>query len=242
MSKFEELKALVDNAEKIVFFGGAGVSTGSGIPDFRGSGGLYTEEEEAWDSPEEILSASYFITRPRDFYRYYKSKMLYPYAEPNEAHLALSELERQGKLIAVITQNIDGLHQAAGNRSVIELHGSVHRNYCLGCGKSYGLSHILESDGVPYCDVCGSIVRPHVVLYGEGLDTESFYKAAEAIRQADLLIVGGTSLTVYPAASLVEEFEGEHMVIINKDETPYDDYAELIIREPICRVMAELLD
>lgn len=238
----DDLKNIIDNAENIVFFGGAGVSTGSGIPDFRGSGGLYTAEDEADEAPETILSGEYLRRCPEKFFDYYKTHMIYPYAEPNDAHYALAELERCGKLTAVITQNIDGLHQAAGSRNVIELHGSVKRNYCMHCGKEYPLAHILDSDGVPRCETCGGIVRPDVVLYGEGLDGEAFGKAEEAISEADVLIVGGTSLTVHPASSLVDMFQGEHLIIINQMPTPYDDYSEYVIREPIEDVLCEIAE
>ena len=238
----DELKNIVDNAENIVFFGGAGVSTGSGIPDFRGSGGLYTEDDDADESPETILSGAYLHRYPEKFFAYYKTHMIYPDAEPNDAHYALAELERLGKLKAVITQNIDGLHQMAGSRNVIELHGSVMRNYCTRCGKKYPLSYIADSEGVPHCGLCGAVVRPDVVLYGEGLDGESFGKAEEAISVADVLIVGGTSLTVQPAASLIDLFEGEHLIIINRTPTLYDGYAEYVIREPIEDVLCELVE
>ena len=243
MSDIRDLKEIIENAERIVFFGGAGVSTDSGIPDFRGNGGIYNKSEEDYDEPPEvILSSPYLLTRPRSFYRYYRDNMLYPYAEPNDAHIALARLEEIGKLSAVITQNIDGLHQAAGSKNVIELHGSVHRNYCVKCGKRYSLSYILESDVIPTCKACGSTVRPDVVLYGERLDNEAFSKAEEEIYNADVMIVGGTSLTVHPASSLVDAFEGEHLIIINKTPTPYDDYAEYVIRESVAEVLSELTD
>lgn len=238
----DELKNIIDNAENIVFFGGAGVSTGSGIPDFRGSGGLYTSDDDVDESPETILSGAYLRRYPEKFFTYYKTHMIYPDAEPNDAHYALAELERREKLKAIITQNIDGLHQMAGSRNVIELHGSVMRNYCMRCGKKYPLSYILNCDNVPRCEICGSVVRPDVVLYGEGLDGESFGKAEEAIAEADVLIVGGTSLTVQPAASLIDLFEGEHLIIINRTPTPYDGYAEYVIRKPIEDVLRELTE
>ena len=235
----EKLREIIKNAENIVFFGGAGVSTESGIPDFRGSGGLYTKGDVFGTSPETILSNKYFRAHPDLFYEYYKTKMLYPYAEPNAAHRALAYLEEIGKLSAIITQNVDGLHQLAGSENVIELHGSSARNYCTVCGKHHSLSHIIESEGVPRCTKCGGLVRPDVVLYGEGLRARALGDAEEAIYYADVLIVGGTSLTVEPAASIVRYFEGEHFIIINSSPTPYDDYAELIIREPIGEVLSE---
>lgn len=233
------LSEMIENAENIVFFGGAGVSTGSGIPDFRGSTGLYGGNYNG-ERPETILSGEYLHRKPEKFFEYYKSHMVYPDARPNEAHYALAELERRGKLSAVITQNIDGLHQLAGSKNVIELHGSVMRNYCVRCGESYPLSYVIDSVGVPKCEKCGAIVRPDVVLYGEGLDGESIDRAEKAISEADVLIVGGTSLTVQPAASLVGLFEGEHLVIINMTPTPYDGCAEYIIRKPIEDVLGNL--
>lgn len=241
MSKYDEIKRIIDEAESVVFFGGAGVSTESGIPDFRGSGGLYTDEDSYGAAPEEILSGAYLLSLPEAFFRYYKGNMLYPYAEPNGAHLALAGLEESGKLTAVITQNIDGLHQAAGSKNVIELHGSVHRNYCTRCGREYSLDYVLDSEGAPRCTSCGSVVRPDVVLYGESLDNAAFAAAEDAIASADVMIVGGTSLTVHPAASLVEEFDGEHLIIINKTPTPYDEYAEYVIRDSISDVLCALL-
>ena len=237
MDDYEELKKIIDGASDIVFFGGAGVSTESGIPDFRGAGGLYLGEEDDGVPPEEKLHIRYFLRNPEGFYRYYRRHMLYPEAQPNAAHLALAALERAGKLSTVITQNIDGLHQRAGSSNVIELHGSTLRNYCVRCGKKYGVDYILESTGVPKCSECGGIVRPDVVLYGEGLDGSVFADAEEAIANADVLIVGGTSLTVNPAASLVDYYCGEHLIIINQTPTPYDCFAEMIIRDPIGTVM-----
>ncbi len=233
MTDLERLREIISGAKNIVFFGGAGVSTASGIPDFRSDEGLYEKENKYDASPEEILSGRYLLRNPAGFYRYYKNEMIYKSAKPNEAHLALAKLEREGRLSAVITQNIDGLHQAAGSVNVIELHGSVLRNYCTRCGAAYGLDFILDSDDVPICAECKSVVRPNVILYGEGLETQPFCKAELAISGADVLVVGGTSLTVYPAASLVRRFRGRHFIIINKTETPYDAYADLIIREPI---------
>ena len=233
------LKEMLENAKKIVFFGGAGVSTGSGIPDFRGTGGLYTEAHTYDAPPEEILSGKYLKKHPQNFYEYYRNEMLYPDAKPNAAHLALAKLEKMGKLTAVITQNIDGLHQMAGSKNVIELHGSVLRNYCVSCGEHYPLSLITASNGVPKCEQCGGIVRPDVVLYGEGLMQKDMILAAQLIADADLLIVGGTSLTVYPAAGLIRYFNGKYFVILNQSETPYDEYADLIIREPIADVLGQ---
>ena len=233
------LQDMIKEARRIVFFGGAGVSTGSGIPDFRGSGGLYTDTDAEQERPEEMLSGEYLRKYPEKFYRYYKKNMLYPDAKPNGAHKALAKLEQIGKLTAVITQNIDGLHQCAGSKNVIEVHGSILRNYCISCFKEYPLSYIVESENVPLCEHCQSPVRPDVVLYGEGLDGLSFARAQREIEKADLLIVGGTSLTVYPAAGLIHHFTGKNFVIINRTPTPYDPYATLIIREPIEDVLSE---
>ena len=242
MENLMELKRIVAEAENIVFFGGAGVSTDSGIPDFRGNGGLYTDEYQREESPRTILSKAYFRENPSGFYAYYRENMIYPFAQPNDAHFALAELEKQGRLSAIVTQNIDGLHQAAGSKNVLELHGTVHKNYCTRCGKQYDLSYIMDSYGVPHCKDCGSIVRPNVTLYGESPDNEAFIQAQDAIYNADVLIVGGTSLIVHPAASLVGEFCGEHLIIINKTSTPYDAYAEYVIRDSIAEVMMQLID
>ena len=228
---------LIRQANRIVFLGGAGVSTESGIPDFRGSGGLYTEQ--ATVPPEVILSHTYFLRHTEEFYRFYREKMLFPDAKPNAAHKALAQLERMGKLTAVLTQNIDGLHQAAGSKRVIELHGSVLRNHCVSCGRSYPLSFITESAGVPTCPACGDVIKPDVVLYEEPLNENDLIDAERAISSADLLIVGGTSLTVNPAAGLVLWFSGGKFVIINRDPTPYDGMANCIFREPIGRLLGE---
>lgn len=243
MTDIKEIKKIINDAERIVFFGGAGVSTESGIPDFRSADGLYADDgSELGMRPEDILSARCLYDRPDVFYRYYRGKMLYPDAVPNAAHYALARLEKMGKLTAVITQNIDGLHQMAGSKRVIELHGSVLKNYCVNCGREYSLDYILDSDGVPVCESCRHFVRPDVVMYGESLPTGVFYEAEEAIIGADVLIVGGTSLTVHPAASLVQYFEGEHLIIINKSPTPYDEYAEYVVRDSVADVLAALVD
>jgi NAD-dependent deacetylase len=221
-----QLKTILGNAGRIVFFGGAGVSTESGIPDFRGAGGLFKH------APETMLSYSFFISHPEEFYRFYREKMIHPDAKPNQAHLALAELERQGKLTAVVTQNIDGLHTAAGSVNVLELHGSVYRNYCMRCKGAHPLEAVTQAVGVPHCP-CGGVIRPDVVLYEEGLNPDVLDAAAQAIQSADVLIVGGTSLNVYPAAGLLRYFQGGNLVLINKSETPYDRYAGLIIRDSI---------
>ena len=235
------LRKLVEASEAIVFFGGAGVSCESGIPDFRSTDGLY-HQEYRWP-PEEILSHDFFERRPEEFFRFYRDKMLYPQAEPNAAPLALARLEQAGKLKAVVTQNIDGLHQAAGSKVVYELHGSTLRNYCTRCGKFYPVSFIEEAagqgDGVPRCTECGSIVKPDVVLYEEGLDEATMENAIKAISVADTLIVGGTSLAVYPAAGLLRYFRGETLVVINKQPTPADGMANLILNMPIGQALDE---
>ena len=233
--QWKKLKEIVDQSDNIVFFGGAGVSTESGIPDFRSTDGLYHQEYRY--PPETILSHTFFRQNPEEFYRFYRAKMLAPHAKPNAAHKKLAQWEKEGKLKAVITQNIDGLHQAAGSHNVLELHGSVLRNECLSCGREYPLSLVLETDGVPHCPACGGIIRPDVVLYGEGLDMHILTRAVSAIRAADVLLVGGTSLTVYPAAALPDEFTGKHLVIINRTPTPLDRRAELVIRDPIQSVL-----
>lgn len=233
------LRKLVEASEAIVFFGGAGVSCESGIPDFRSTDGLY-HQEYRWP-PEEILSHDFFERRPEEFFRFYRDKMLYPQAEPNAAHLALARLEQAGKLKAVVTQNIDGLHQAAGSKVVYELHGSTLRNYCTRCGKFFPVSFIEDAagvgDGVPRCDECGGIVKPDVVLYEEGLDEQTMENAVNAIRKADTLIIGGTSLVVYPAAGLLRYFRGDNLVVINKQPTSADAMANLLIHEPIGRTL-----
>lgn len=228
------LHKLVEASENIVFFGGAGVSCESGIPDFRSTDGLY-HQEYRWP-PEEILSHDFFERRPEEFFRFYRDKMLYPQAKPNAAHLALARLERDGRLKAVVTQNIDGLHQAAGSKNVLELHGSVHRNHCTRCGAFYALDDVLRSAGVPRCG-CGGVIKPDVVLYGEALDAATLTAAARAISRADLLLVGGTSLNVYPAAGLLRYFSGASLVVINKTPTPADARADLVIQDAIGHVL-----
>lgn len=231
----ERLKEIIDSAENTVFFGGAGVSTESGIPDFRSEDGLYSLKYDY--PPETMLSHSFYRAHPREFFAFYRDKLLALWAKPNAAHLALAELERQGKVKAVITQNIDGLHQAAGSRNVLELHGSVLRNHCERCGRFYGVEAVAESEGIPLCE-CGGIIKPDVVLYEEGLDDLTVRRSVAAIRAADVLIVGGTSLSVYPAAGLIDYFRGSELVLINKTPTSADSRATLIIREPIGTALA----
>ena len=231
------LQEIIDESAHIVFFGGAGVSTESGIPDFRSEDGLYREKYSY--PPERIISHSFFLTKPEVFYRFYKEKMLCLDAEPNAAHRKLAELEQAGKLKAVVTQNIDGLHQKAGSKIVYELHGSIHRNYCLRCHKFYPAEFIKASEGIPYCS-CGGVIKPDVVLYEESLDSKTIEDAVTAIAHADTLIIGGTSLVVYPAAGFIDYFRGKHLVLINKAETGKTVQADLAIRAPIGEVMAEI--
>ena len=232
------LEQWIKESDNVVFFGGAGVSTESGIPDFRSVDGLYNQQYDY--PPETIISHSFYRKNPEEFYRFYKNKMLFPDAQPNAAHKALTKLEQQGKVRAVITQNIDGLHQAAGSKEVLELHGSVHRNYCTRCGKFFGLSDILGMNGVPRCE-CGGIIKPDVVLYEEGLDQETLQKAVRYIQNAEILIIGGTSLTVYPPAGLIDYYRGKKLVLINKTATPMDERADLVISAPIGEVFERFL-
>ena len=216
---------------------GAGISCGSGIPDFRSAGGLYSEKSRVGYTPEEIVSHDFLFGHTEAFYDFYKSKMVYPGAKPNTAHLYFARLEREKKLTAVITQNIDGLHYAAGSENVFELHGSVYRNYCVRCGKKFGLEYVMKHSGVPKCDKCGGLVRPDVVLYGEPLGEDVWNGAAQAVSKADCLVIVGTSLTVYPAANMSAYFNGENVVLINKDVTPYDGMASLVIHDDIEKVI-----
>ncbi len=236
MNETEQLRQWIESSDNIVFFGGAGVSTESNIPDFRSVDGLYNQEYDY--PPETILSHTFFMRKPEEFFRFYRNKMIFKDAEPNKAHLALAKLEAQGKLKAVITQNIDGLHQKAGSKEVLELHGSVLRNRCMQCHQFFSLEDILERDGVPHCD-CGGIIKPEVVLYEEGLDSYLLEKAVSYIRNADMLIIGGTSLAVYPAAGLIDYYQGDRLVLINRDSTGRDRQADLVIREPIGQVLGE---
>ena len=237
----ERLREIIDNSDNIVFFGGAGVSTESNIPDFRSESGLYNAQQKYGRSPEEMLSHSFFMRHTDTFFDYYKNNLIYRSAEPNKAHRALARLEETGKLKAVVTQNIDGLHQKAGSRNVFELHGSVLRNYCMDCGEFYDLDYIMDEancdGGIPKCKKCGGTVKPDVVLYEEALDDDCMMGAIRAIQQADTLIIGGTSLVVYPAAGLIRYFGGNKLVLINKQATPYDSQADLVINDSIGKVM-----
>ena len=235
--EIEQLQAMIDESSRIVFFGGAGVSTESGIPDFRSADGIYHQAYRY--SPEEVVSHSFFVKHPEAFYEFYKEKMMILDARPNPAHLKLAELERAGKLSAVVTQNIDGLHQAAGSRKVYELHGSIHRNYCMKCGKFYDAEYVKNSEGIPRCS-CGGMIKPDVVLYEEGLDQKTIQGAVEAISSADMLIIGGTSLVVYPAAGFIDYFHGKHLVVINKSETARTVRAELVISASIGEVLGAI--
>lgn len=232
------LQEIIDDSENIVFFGGAGVSTESGIPDFRSADGIYHQQYRY--SPEQIVSHSFFMRNTEAFYEFYKEKMMFLEAKPNAAHLKLAQLEAEGKLKAVITQNIDGLHQAAGSKNVWELHGSIHRNYCRKCGKFYDASYVKNADGVPRCE-CGGLIKPDVVLYEEGLDSGVIEHSIRAICEADTLIIGGTSLVVYPAAGFIDYFRGKHLVVINKSATAKEVRAELTIAAPIGEVMKEIV-
>ncbi|NLU51378.1 MAG: NAD-dependent protein deacylase [Clostridiaceae bacterium] len=236
------LKEIITSSDNIVFFGGAGVSTESNIPDFRSANGLYNEKTRLSFSPEEILSHTFFMQYTRDFFDFYRSKMIYKDAKPNDAHLALAKLEKEGKLKAVITQNIDGLHQMAGSLNVLELHGSVHRNYCMKCRKFFDLDYILDTNDIPRCDVCHGIVKPDVVLYQESLDSNILEASIDYISKADVFIIGGTSLTVYPSAGLVHYYRGNKLVLINKTPTPYDNRADYVYYGNIAEILKKAVD
>lgn len=237
--KIAELKKIIDESDNIVFFGGAGVSTESGVPDFRSVDGLYNQDYDY--PPETILSHTFYRRNPNEFFRFYRNKMLLPDVKPNTAHKVLAKLEEVGKLKAVITQNIDGLHQVAGSKTVYELHGSVHRNHCQECKKFYGFDEIYKMKGVPKCE-CGGIIKPDVVLYEEGLDERTIQLSVSAISKADVLIIGGTSLAVYPAAGLVDYFRGKRLVLINKSKTQKEQRADLVINEPIGEVLGQVVE
>ena len=236
--ELETLKDWINHSDNIVFFGGAGVSTESGIPDFRSVDGLYNQQYDY--PPETILSHTFFRRHTEEFYRFYRAKMLALDAKPNAAHKKLAQWEQEGKLKAVVTQNIDGLHPAAGSKMVYELHGSVHRNYCQKCGAFYDARYMLESKGIPKCEKCGGIIKPDVVLYEEGLDDVTMRGAIHAISHADVLIIGGTSLTVYPAAGLIDYYNGNKLVLINKSVTPMDSRADLLVQGPIGEIFSQL--
>ncbi len=241
-TKIEKLTEIIKASNNIVFFGGAGVSTESNIPDFRSSNGLFNEKLDITFTPEQLVSHSFYIRYPEEFFKFYKDKLIYPDAKPNKAHIALAKLEEMGKLKAVITQNIDGLHQAAGSKNVFELHGSVLRNYCTNCNEFYDEKFILESEGIPTCTKCGGRVKPDVVLYEEGLDDATIKGSIDAISKADTLIIGGTSLIVYPAAGLINYFKGKNIILINKSTTPADSKANLVIYDSIGKVLSEAVN
>ncbi len=238
----EQLKTIIYNSNNIVFFGGAGVSTESNIPDFRSESGLYTTKNNFSYAPEVMVSHSFYLNHPEDFFEFYKAKLIYKDAKPNAAHYALAKLEEMGKLKAVITQNIDGLHQMAGSKNVLELHGSIHRNYCTKCNQFYDLDYIVNSpETIPKCSKCSSTIKPDVVLYEEGLNMDILDKSVEYIQNADVLIVGGTSLVVYPAAGLIQYFRGKKLILINKSKTPYDRTANVVINDSIGKVLGEVI-
>lgn len=236
--KIKKLKEIVENTDNLVFFGGAGVSTESGIPDFRSTDGLYNMKYKY--PPETIVSHTFFVRRTEEFFEFYKDKMMALEAKPNKAHYKLAQWEQEGKCKAVVTQNIDGLHQMAGSKKVLELHGSIHRNYCTKCGKFFDAAYVKNSENVPHCDVCGGLIKPDVVLYEESLDSQTISDAVYAISHADVLIIGGTSLAVYPAAGMIDYFRGNHLVLINRSSTPRDNQADLIIHDSIGEVFGQL--
>lgn len=241
--KYENLKKIIDQSDKIIFFGGAGVSTESNIPDFRSEDGLYKSKNEFYYSPEVMLSHSFFMTHTEEFFEFYRKKVLFPNATPNYAHIALAQLEKEQKLKGIITQNIDGLHQKAGSSNVQELHGSIHRNYCSKCSKFYDVNFIINSPTtIPYCEVCGGIIKPDVVLYEESLDNQIIKNSIALINFADTLIIGGTSLVVYPAAGLIQYFRGNNLVLINKSTTKYDTMANLVINDSIGKVFNDIMN
>lgn len=242
MEAVQKLVQIVNESSNIVFFGGAGVSTESGIPDFRSASGLYSKKLNRNFTPEQAVSHSFFLRYPEEFYDFYKKNLVYPEAKPNACHTALAKLEEMGKLKAIVTQNIDGLHQAAGSKKVYELHGSVLRNYCMDCRAFYDADFVMATEGVPRCPKCGGVVKPDVVLYEEGLDDRTISGAVSAIANADTLIIGGTSLVVYPAAGLIDYFQGKNLVLINKSTTAADQRADLVIHEKIGEVMQEVIE
>lgn len=240
MTQYEALQNIIDNSSSIVVFTGAGISVPSGIPDFRSASGIYNQKTKINASPEEIISHSFFLEHTEDFYSFYKEKMIYPNAKPNEAHKYFARLEAQGKRVIVVTQNIDGLHQKAGSSQVLELHGNVHRNYCEECGRFFGSEYVLNHDGVPHCDKCGGVIKPDVVLYEEPLNDDIVSRTISAIMTCDTMIVVGTSLTVYPAAGFLRYFRGNNLVVINKQETSYDNMCDLVINEDVVEVIRRL--
>ena len=239
-NKYQSLKTIIEHARQIVVFTGAGISVPSGIPDFRSADGIYNQKTKFHASPEDIISHSFFKQYMEDFYEFYKDKMCYPEAQPNAAHKYFADLEKKGKNVIVVTQNIDGLHQKAGSSLVYELHGTIHQNFCQRCGRLFGLDYVLNSKGVPHCDKCGGIVKPNVVLYEEGLDEDTIGRSINAIMTCDLLIIVGTSLRVYPAAGFVRYFKGRYLVVINKEATSYDSNCDLVFNEDVVSVIKKI--
>ena len=239
-NQYETLKDIINESHNIVVFSGAGISVPSGIPDFRSADGIYNQKTKIKASPEDIISHTFFVNNPEDFYSFYKEKMCYPKAEPNIAHKYFADLEKKGKNVIVVTQNIDGLHQKAGSSMVYELHGTIHQNFCQKCGRMFGLDYVMNAKGVPYCDKCGSIIKPNVVLYEEGLDEDTISRSINAIMTCDLMIIIGTSLRVYPAAGFIRYFRGKYLVVINKDSTAYDSNCDLVFNEDVANVIKNI--
>ena len=237
---YESLKKMIDECHNIVVFSGAGISVPSGIPDFRSADGIYNQKTKFHASPEDIISHSFFVNNTEDFYEFYKDKMCYPKAEPNIAHKYFADLEKKGKNVIVVTQNIDGLHQKAGSKLVYELHGTIHQNFCQRCGRLFGLDYVMNAKGVPHCDKCGGIIKPNVVLYEESLDEDTISRAINAIMTCELLIIVGTSLRVYPAAGFIRYFKGRYLVVINKDATSYDSMCDLVFNEDVTNVIKNI--
>ena len=239
-NQYETLKQIINESHNIVVFTGAGISVPSGIPDFRSADGIYNQKTKFKASPEDIISHSFFVNNTEDFYSFYKDKMCYPKAEPNAAHKYFADLEKKGKNVIVVTQNIDGLHQKAGSSIVYELHGTIHQNFCQRCGRMFGLDYVINAKGVPHCDKCGGIVKPNVVLYEEGLDEDTIGRSINAIMTCDTLIIIGTSLRVYPAAGFIRYFRGKYLVVINKDATAYDSNCDLVFNEDVINVIKNI--
>ena len=239
-NQYEELKKMINESRNIVVFTGAGISVPSGIPDFRSADGIYNQKTNFSASPEDIISHSFFMSHTEDFYTFYKDKMCYPKAEPNAAHKYFADLEKKGKNVIVVTQNIDGLHQKAGSSIVYELHGTIHQNFCQRCGRLFGLDYVMNSNGVPHCDKCGGIVKPNVVLYEESLDEDTIQRSINAIMTCDMMIIVGTSLRVYPAAGFIRYFRGRYLVVINKDATSYDSNCDLVFNEDVVNVIKNI--
>ena len=239
-NQYETLKEIIKESKNIVVFTGAGISVPSGIPDFRSADGIYNQKTKFKASPEDIISHTFFMNNTEDFYSFYKDKMCYPKAEPNAAHKYFADLEKKGKNVIVVTQNIDGLHQKAGSSIVYELHGTIHQNFCMKCGRMFGLDYVMNAKGVPHCDKCGGIVKPNVVLYEEGLDEDTISRSINAIMTCDTLIIIGTSLRVYPAAGFIRYFRGKYLVVINKDATAYDSNCDLVFNEDVINVIKNI--